>query len=154
MENRLRGSGHGIAAARMDAKLNSAGWISEQMGGISYLEYLKNLEEKVEQDWSEISISLEEIRKTLISKKGCLVNLTSDGKNLKNSETIVGKFLDLLPSTSPVTSASWNARIPSINEAIVIPTQVNYVGKAANLYDIGYQLKGSAYVISKHIRNT
>ncbi|KAD6795283.1 hypothetical protein E3N88_06179 [Mikania micrantha] len=154
MENRLRGSGHGIAAARMDAKLNSAGWISEQMGGISYLEYLKNLEEKVEQDWSEISMSLEEIRKTLISKKGCLVNLTSDGKNLKNSETIVGKFLDLLPSTSPVPLASWNARIPSINEAIVIPTQVNYVGKAANLYDIGYQLKGSAYVISKHISNT
>ncbi|KAF3792446.1 Presequence protease 1 [Nymphaea thermarum] len=35
MENRLRGSGHGIAASRMDAKLNVAGWISEQMGGIS-----------------------------------------------------------------------------------------------------------------------
>lgn len=34
LQNRLRGSGHGIAAARMDAKLNVAGWISEQMGGI------------------------------------------------------------------------------------------------------------------------
>ena len=34
MQNRLRGSGHGVAAARMDAKLNSAGWIAEQMGGI------------------------------------------------------------------------------------------------------------------------
>ncbi|KAM1002795.1 hypothetical protein FF1_003167 [Malus domestica] len=34
MENRLRGGGHGIAAARMDAKLNTAGWISEQMGGV------------------------------------------------------------------------------------------------------------------------
>lgn len=33
-QNRLRGSGHGIAAARMDAKLNVAGWISEQMGGV------------------------------------------------------------------------------------------------------------------------
>lgn len=33
-QNRLRGSGHGIAAARMDAKLNIAGWISEQMGGL------------------------------------------------------------------------------------------------------------------------
>ncbi|XWS62885.1 hypothetical protein CRYUN_Cryun06bG0049000 [Craigia yunnanensis] len=34
MENQLRGGGHGIAAARMDAKLNVAGWISEQMGGV------------------------------------------------------------------------------------------------------------------------
>ena len=33
-QNRLRGSGHGIAAARMDAKLNAAGWISEQLGGV------------------------------------------------------------------------------------------------------------------------
>lgn len=38
-QNRLRGSGHGISAARMDAKLNTAGWISEQMGGVR-LEYL------------------------------------------------------------------------------------------------------------------
>lgn len=35
-QNRLRGSGHGIAAARMDAKLNIAGWIGEQMGGVRW----------------------------------------------------------------------------------------------------------------------
>ena len=38
-QNRLRGGGHGVAAARMDAKLNVAGWISEQMGGVR-LDYL------------------------------------------------------------------------------------------------------------------
>jgi Zn-dependent M16 (insulinase) family peptidase len=31
---------------------------------------------------------------------------------------------------------------------------VNYVGKAASLYDAGYELNGSAYVISKFIGNT
>ncbi|CAK9176020.1 unnamed protein product [Ilex paraguariensis] len=154
MENRIRGSGHGIAAARMDAKLNTAGWISEQMGGVSYLEFLRALEEKVDQNWDEISASLENIRQSLISRKGCLINLTADGKNLTNSEKYVGKFLDLLPSTSTVESSSWTARLPPINEAIVIPTQVNYVGKAANIYETGYQLRGSAYVISKYISNT
>nr|KJB77679.1 hypothetical protein B456_012G150300 [Gossypium raimondii] len=154
MENRLRGGGHGIAAARMDAKLNVAGWISEQMGGVSYLEFLQALEEKVDNDWAGISSSLEEIRKSLLSKEGCLVNMTADGKTLSNTGKFVGKFLDLLPSKSLVERASWNVRLPSNDEAIVIPTQVNYVGKAANLYDRGYQLSGSAYVISKHISNT
>lgn len=154
MENRLRGSGHGVAAARMDAKLNVAGWTGEQMGGVSYLEFLQALEHKVEQNWPEISSSLEEIRKSLLSKKGCLVNLTADGKNLQNSEKYVSKFLDLLPSTSPVKAAAWNGRLPSTSEAIVIPTQVNYVGKAANIYETGYQLSGSAYVISNYISNT
>ncbi|KAK3024519.1 hypothetical protein RJ639_043711 [Escallonia herrerae] len=154
MENRLRGRGHGIAAARMDAKLNVAGWISEQMGGVSYLDFLRALEEKVDQNWGEISSSLEEIRKSLISRQGCLVNLTADGKNLTNSERYVSKFLDLLPSTSAVKASSWNARLPSTSEAIIIPTQVNYVGKASNIYETGYQLNGSAYVISKYISNT
>lgn len=40
MQNRLRGGGHGIAAARMDAKLNVPGWISEQMGGVRLVAYI------------------------------------------------------------------------------------------------------------------
>ncbi|KAL3515262.1 hypothetical protein ACH5RR_022164 [Cinchona calisaya] len=154
MENRLRGSGHGIAASRMDAKLNAAGWISEQMGGISYLEYLRSLEEKVDNEWPEIASSLGEIRSSLFSRDSCLINLTADGKNLTSAEKYISKFLDLLPHSSPVESFAWSTRLPSTNEAIVIPTQVNYVGKAANLYETGYQLKGSAYVISKYISNT
>ncbi|XP_024028914.1 presequence protease 2, chloroplastic/mitochondrial isoform X2 [Morus notabilis] len=154
MENRLRGSGHGIAAARMDAKLNIAGWISEQMGGVSYLEFLQTLEEKADQDWEGISSSLEEIRKSLLSRSGCLINMTAEGKNLKSAEKHVSKFLDLLPASSPYEATTWNARLSPGNEAIVIPTQVNYVGKAGNLYETGYQLSGSAYVVSKHISNT
>ncbi|TQE11300.1 hypothetical protein C1H46_003034 [Malus baccata] len=149
-----RGGGHGIAAARMDAKLNTVGWISEQMGGVSYLEFLQALEEKVDQDWDGISSSLEEIRKSLLSRQGCIVNITAEGKNLTNSEKFMSKFLDLLPNSSPVATASWNAQLPSANEAIVIPTQVNYVGKAGNIYDTGYRLSGSAHVISKYISNT
>ncbi|GJN22364.1 hypothetical protein PR202_gb09920 [Eleusine coracana subsp. coracana] len=154
MENRLRGSGHGIAAARMDAKLNAAGWISEQMGGVSYLEYLRDLETKIDQDWDSISSSLEEMRKTLFTKDGCLINITTDYKNLEKSSQHIAKFLDSLPSSPSLGSDPWLSRLPSVNEAIVVPTQVNYVGKAGNLYQSGYQLNGSAYVISKHIGNT
>ncbi|XP_071693369.1 presequence protease 2, chloroplastic/mitochondrial-like isoform X2 [Rutidosis leptorrhynchoides] len=155
MENRLRGCGYDIAAARMDAKLSSAGWIREQMGGVSYLEFLKDLEEKVKRDWSAISSSLEEIHKTVLTKNNCLVNLTSGYNTLKNSQIYVEEFLDQLPNASPIASSPcWNTRIPSINEAIVIPTQVNYVGKALSLYETGYQLKGSAYVISKYLSDT
>ncbi|KAG6468249.1 hypothetical protein ZIOFF_072822 [Zingiber officinale] len=32
--------------------------------------------------------------------------------------------------------------------------QVNYVGKAGNIYETGYRLHGSAYVVSKYIGNT
>ncbi|XP_057450378.1 presequence protease 1, chloroplastic/mitochondrial [Lotus japonicus] len=155
MENRLRGSGHGIAAARMDAKLNAAGLMAEKMGGLSYLEFLQTLEKRVDQDWADISSSLEEIRKSVFSQQGCLVNITADAKNLKNTENVVSRFVDMLPTSSPIaTITPWNVRLPLTNEAIVVPTQVNYVGKATNIYDTGYKLNGSAYVISKYISNT
>lgn len=39
-------------------------------------------------------------------------------------------------------------------EIFVYLSQVNYVGKALDLYKTGYELNGSAYVISKYISNT
>ncbi|KAM2364242.1 hypothetical protein ACFX1X_003213 [Malus domestica] len=150
MENRLRGGGHGIAASRI-CKAKYCG-VDFRTNG--WCQFLQALEEKVDQDWDGISSSLEEIRKSLLSRQGSIVNITAEGKNLTNSEKFMSKFLDLLPNSSPVATASWNAQLPSANEAIVIPTQVNYVGKAGNIYDAGYRLSGSAHVISKYISNT
>lgn len=90
----------------------------------SYLEFLRTLEERVDQDWADISSSLEEIRKSVFSKQGCLINITADGKNLANTEKVVRKFIDMLPTSSPLAKTTWNARLPLTDEAIVIPTQV------------------------------
>ena len=37
-------------------------------------------------------------------------------------------------------------------EAFLAPAQINYVGKAANLYDLGYTYHGSASVILRYMR--
>lgn len=50
--------------------------------------------------------------------------MTADGRILSDSGKFVSKFLDSLPSNPLVGAATWNARLPSENEAIVIPTQV------------------------------
>lgn len=98
--------------------------ITVVLASCSYLEFLQALEKKVDENWPEISASLEEIRKTLISKNDCLINLTADEKNLKNSEKHISNFLDMLPNTSPVDSVPLSARLSPTNEAIVVPTQV------------------------------
>ncbi|XP_008236552.1 PREDICTED: presequence protease 1, chloroplastic/mitochondrial-like [Prunus mume] len=140
--------GQNIIALRMDAKLNVFGWIREQMCGISHLEFLRALEKKVDQDWERISSSLEEIRKSLFTRKGCIINMTAEGKNLTKSEQFVGKFLDLLPGNPPCATTTWNARLPCVNEAILIPTPVNHVGKSVNIDNTGYRVNGRTDVIS------
>ncbi len=40
------------------------------------------------------------------------------------------------------------------NEALLAPSQVNFVGKAANLYELGYRFHGSALVITRYLRSS
>ncbi|CAK9203424.1 unnamed protein product [Sphagnum troendelagicum] len=82
-----------------------------------------------------------------------IVTLTADDHTLICAESHVATLLDTLPEHSSGL-VSLDQQLPLINEGLVIPTQVNYVGKAASLYDAGYELNGSAYVISKFIGNT
>ena len=43
LEGGVIGGGHSLAAARLDAQRSVAGWVSEQMGGLSYLFYIRDL---------------------------------------------------------------------------------------------------------------
>ncbi len=43
LEGGVIGGGHSVAASRLDAQRSVAGWVSEQMGGLSYLFYIRDL---------------------------------------------------------------------------------------------------------------
>merc|ERR1711976_1136146 len=81
-------------------------------------------------------------------------NMTGDNATLEAASPAVTDFLNSLPDKQ-LAPADWNTMLPLVNEAICVPTQVNYVGKAANLYeDGGYELSGSSYVINKLLGTT
>lgn len=52
-------SGHAMAAARLDAQRSIAGWASEQIGGLSYLNYVRELSQRIDSDWEGIQQDLE-----------------------------------------------------------------------------------------------
>ncbi|KAL4856502.1 Presequence protease 1 [Chlorella vulgaris] len=151
MEAGVIGAGHSFAASRLDAQRSVAGWASEQMGGVAYLDFIRGLAARVESDWEGVQADLEAIRKVLLQRKGVLVNMTGDERTLGLAAGPLSSFLDSLPASS-AAAAAWTADLKRQNEALLVPTQVNYVSKAANLYeDAGYQLSGSSYVISKSL---
>lgn len=151
LEAGVVGAGHSFGGSRLDAQRSLAGWASEQMGGISYLDYLRGLAQRVEGDWEGVQADLEAIRKALLQRRGVLVNMTADESTLHLATGHVDAFLGSLPATS-AAAASWEAALVRQNEALLVPTQVNYVCKAANLYeDAGYKLSGTSYVINKSL---
>jgi hypothetical protein len=154
LEAGVVGSGHSVAAARLDAQRSIAGWVGEQMGGLSYLQYIRQLASRVDKDWESVRADMHRIKQLLLQRQGAYINMTGDETTLSHAAPHVDAFLQSLPETSAGPS-SWSNTLAARNEAIVVPTQVNYVGKAANLYeDAGYKLKGSSYVINKHLGTT
>lgn len=154
MEAGVVGSGQSFAGTRLDAQRSVAGWVSEIMGGISYLEFMRTLVNRVDADWEGVQADLERIRTALLQRRGALVNITGDEGALGAASRHLSEFWESLPATS-AEDAGWNGLLVAQNEALVVPTQVNYVCKAANLYeDSDYKLSGSSYVISKLLSTT
>jgi len=154
LESGIIGSGHRFAASRLSGQRSIAGYVGEVMGGLSYLEYIRELAKRVESNWEGVQSDLEKIRHIILQRSGTIMNLTGDDRALAAAADHVEDLLGALPVTAAVagSSSSWSGALPRVNEALVVPTQVNYVGKAANLYqDAGYKLSGSAYVIEKHL---
>ena len=164
LEAGVVGAGHRFAARRLDAQRSRAGWAQEAMGGLSYLNYIRELVARVDADWEGVKADLESIRAALLvgaaqgGANGAIINATADGKTLDSSSSHISTFLDSIVSSAAASSSGltfpgdfdWPTGSPLRSEALTVPTQVNYVGKAANLYeDAGYKLKGSAYVANK-----
>ncbi len=146
-------AGHGVVSSRLQACFSEAGWASEQMGGVSYLFFLRQLAQEVDANWPAVHARLEEIRRILVNRNSMLCNLTLAEDDWRDCEPRLQAFLDSLPQ-SPAALADWLPQLHTGFEGLTIPAQINYVGKAANLYRLGYEFHGSILVITNFLRTT
>jgi hypothetical protein len=77
--------------------------------------------------------------------------VTLDSANWKTFKPHFENFIFALPEKD-VTLKPFDIEARIEKEGLTIPAQVNYVGKAANLYDLGYEFDGSAEVITSYLR--
>ncbi len=153
-EHGLVPAGHMVVAARLRAALSGAGRLTESTGGISYLNFLRGLSQRIESDWEGVLRDLEILRRCVLHRAGAALNLTATPEQKSSLQSLSGKFMDRLPEHGRDGVAPWfgqSARLPE-REALVLPAQVNYVGKGINLFDAGYAWHGSASVILKYLR--
>jgi len=153
MEAGLARMGHLVVRNRLSSQFNEADWASEQMNGISYLFFLTQLLEEIENDWSSVHQKLETVRQSLINRNAMVLNVTLDADNYDLSKPQLLEFVSALPAAS-TTLSPWSPALRLRDEGLTIPARVNYVGKGANIYNLGYQFDGSSAVISKYLRTT
>ena len=151
LESGLVPSGHIFVNQRLRAQLSESGWAKDQMSGIGYLFALRELATEIDKKWKSVFAKLEEMRAALINRGALLCNVTVDGGNWETFKPQLESFLSALPANE-VTRAPFAVQPMHKKEGLTIPAQVNYVGKGANLYDLGYQYDGSVEVINGYLR--
>jgi presequence protease len=157
VEQKLIPAGHQMVNLRLKSHFSQSHWAAEQMGGISYLFFVRQLVQDVEKDWPGVLAILKDIHGILVKRKAALANVTVDASGWTRVEPHLRGLLSALPDASVPISDSlkkeWPAQNEPVFEGMTIPSQVNYVGKGANLSELGYGFHGSALAITRYVRN-
>jgi len=151
-EERLIPEGHGIVGLRLRSHFGPAQWAAERMDGVHYLQFIRGLAKDFDGMWREVLGKLEALRHRLINGTRMIFNLTLDETSWREAEPHVRSLIGMIPRHDH-QPAPWEWEAAPINEAMIVPSQVNYVGKGLNLYRLGYQFHGSSLVVSRYVRN-
>ncbi|KAI7842118.1 hypothetical protein COHA_004311 [Chlorella ohadii] len=84
LEQRLVEKGNQFASTRLEGQSTVAGWASEMMGGISYLQYIRGLAAGLADEWPQVLQKLEAIRTYAIHHAGALINLTGAHRSARS----------------------------------------------------------------------
>ncbi|MCU0499183.1 MAG: insulinase family protein [Anaerolineae bacterium] len=152
-ESQLIPAGTQVVNGRLQSGFHVTAWANEQIGGIENLFFLRDLVARIDTDWDSVQAIFEGMRAAILHRGVMLVNATLDAEAWRTVETQVAEFIAAIPARETNTNA-WIPTYHRTNEGLTIPAQVNYVGKGANLYELGYQLHGSAYVIPNYVNTT
>jgi Zn-dependent M16 (insulinase) family peptidase len=145
--------GHQIDNTRLRAKFDTVGWFNEQNSGVSQLLFLRELANTVQHDWASVLNTLNDMRQLLMNRHSLIANITLDKEPWQAFAPQLEAFLGALPHQTSSLHTWQPSQMPA-HEGFAVPTQVNFVGKGANLYDLGYTLSGSHNVILKHFNLT
>ncbi len=145
--------GHGVVNGRLKAHFSPASRAAEQIGGLSNLFFTRQLVEQVRGDWPAVLEKLEKIRRVLLNRNAMVANITVDAEDWKHFRPQLVAFLDQFPA-SQTRRQTWSLELLPENEGLTAPSQVNFVGKGANLFELGYRPHGSALVARRYLSTT
>ncbi len=148
-------AGHRFVAQRLRARYRLGEWIQEQVAGLTYLQTLRRFEQEIEQDWPTALARLQQLHRVLTVRANLLINLTASEQTLPAARAALEDFIARRdPAAAIPASRNWTpANLADPAEALIIPGQVNYVGKGMSLHRADAPVSGHALVVNRYIRS-
>lgn len=146
MEVSISGDGHRIAYNRLLSHLSPAEYFDEQSKGLTFYHFLCDIEKNWESKKEETIQGLKDAYKIMSNKERLVVGITVDEEETLSVMEEMEKVIETLPvqAEQKVTS---NFKITKEQEAIVYPSNVNYVAAGYNFKELGYAYHGGMQML-------
>ena len=142
MEDSIVPHGNQYVLSRLQSYQSRLGQFDELTDGIAYFKFLERLLERVEKDPSEVAEKYQQLAGLLFTKENALFNITLESKDYPKIKKKIDRLMEVIPNESSGEPVEWNLEPVPNNEAFLTASTVQYVGKGANLYDLGFEYKG------------
>ncbi len=152
LEQGIVSSGHASASLRVRARYTRDAALLERMRGMRYLDTVRAWLGNWDQACEEILAAIDELHALLVASRPSVIVCTGSGADIEACQREGAALIAALPSGA----ACDGLQTPSLDapcqaEVFTTPSQVNYVARGCNLYQLGYTFRGSASVILRHV---
>lgn len=146
MESAISSEGHRIAYSRLLAHLSSTELFEEKTKGITFYHFVCD----IEKNWSSVKdqtiSALKEAYGYLANKKRITVGLTVDEEEASQIIPIIQNQIDDLPEAK-IEPLVMKFDITEEKEAMIYPSNVNYVAMGYNFKEQGYNYHGGMLML-------
>jgi presequence protease len=171
-EDDIQSHGHHYTTQRIASRYSLVGFVREQWSGATQLMQMRRALAQIRDDFTELSLRLIKMQDAMKrgNRNGMVLSVTGDKSALKDLKGAVELFLkDVLPPAAQVERFPDFAQVEHpwvskgmhrmgseisrehANQAFLVPTRVNHVGKGGMLYETGERIKGSDEVVTQYL---
>lgn len=150
MEQTFITAGHQAALGRALSYVSPAAVISEQLGGVDFYRFLRDLLDHFDERTGELCDKLRELQQRIFTSTGTVASFTGSDEDYARYWVAAGT-LGLAPRTAPAKEL-YVPMPEDKHEAFVIPSDVSYLGQSTDPRALGIATDGSwgvaAYALS------
>ena len=151
MEDSIVPHGNHYVLSRLQSYQSRLGQFDELTDGITYYRFLEQLLERVEKDPGEVADRFRQVAERVFTRKNAFFNITATQKDYRKIEKRIGGTVDIL-SDKDWNVEEWNLKAVPLNEGFLTASNVQHVGKGANLYNLGFKYSGKFEVLKALLR--
>lgn len=146
LEMQMNSAGNAIASVRALSYFSKAAKVSDDIGGIAYYRFLKDLEENFEERADALIKDCRRLLGQVFRKEHLLVSSTGGGEALEQVKTHIPSFADSLYMDSFAPAVN-EIRCNGDNEGFQDAAQIQYVCRGGNFSRNGFAYKGTMKIL-------